>query len=41
LSLALGCSGEDEDKKPTTYGTMKQPAQGWKAAVGDGGNLRA
>ena len=38
-TFALGCSGDDEQKKPPTYGTMKPPAQGWKAAVGDGGTL--
>ena len=38
-ALSLGCSDEDEDKTPPTYGTMKPPPQGWKAAVGDGGTL--
>jgi photosystem II stability/assembly factor-like uncharacterized protein len=39
-ALVCGCSSGSGDKKPTTtYGTMKPPPQGWKAAVGDGGTL--
>jgi photosystem II stability/assembly factor-like uncharacterized protein len=38
-AFALGCGEEDEEKPPPTYGTMKPPPQGWKAAVGDGGTL--